>query len=57
MSGAQLVGFDNDSYLQQQTEAIIERMNKCNGKLIWNAEVNYFMITMPPAYFRGLTRM
>ncbi|MDD5076841.1 MAG: DUF1846 family protein, partial [Sphaerochaetaceae bacterium] len=33
MSGAQLVGFDNDSYLQQQTEAIIERMNKCNGKL------------------------
>ena len=33
MTSAELIGFDNEKYLKEQTSAILERVNRFNDKL------------------------
>ena len=47
------IGFDNEKYLQMQSDKIRERI----GQFGWNSAVSSLMITTLPACCRGLRRI
>jgi len=57
MENRNLIGFDNEKYLREQTAAILERVNRFNAKLYWSLEARSFMIIMHPEFCRDLIRM
>lgn len=50
------IGFDNDKYLQMQSEKILERIEFLEVSCTWNSAESYLMITTLPEYFRVLNR-
>ena len=49
-------GFDNDKYLEMQSEQIRKRINQFGGKLYMEFGESCLMISMRHAYFRDFSR-
>jgi len=57
MENINRIGFDNEKYLQEQSKAILERVNQFDGKLYSNLAVKSYTIIMLHACFPGLRPM